>query len=38
VAWDGRNDDGEAVGSGVYFCNVTIGDSRVTQQKMVLAR
>jgi hypothetical protein len=38
VAWDGRNDDGEAVGSGVYFCSMDAGVARIAQRKIVLTR
>jgi hypothetical protein len=37
VAWDGTNDDGEAVGSGVYFCNTEASEYHETR-KMVLLR
>lgn len=36
VTWDGRNDDGVRVGSGVYFCRIMVGPAKATV-KMVLA-
>jgi hypothetical protein len=38
VAWDGRSEAGETVGSGVYFCSMAVGDSRISEQKVILAR
>ena len=35
--WDGVNDQGRAVTSGIYFCRFTCGDQRMTR-KMVLLR
>ena len=35
--WDGRNDEGEAVGSGVYFYELRAGDFSATR-KMVVAK
>ena len=35
--WDGRDDKGLEVASGVYFCRMTAGESNVTK-KMVLLR
>ncbi len=37
VAWDGRDDDGRALPSGVYFCRLEAGD-RVLTGKMVLMK
>lgn len=37
VRWDGRNDDGVAVGSGVYYYRLEAG-GEVTERKMVLAK
>lgn len=37
VTWDGRNDLGQIVGSGVYFCKLTT-PSVVSSQKMVLMK
>ena len=37
VLWDGSDDRGEGVGSGVYFCRMTAGDRAMTR-KMVLLR
>jgi flagellar hook assembly protein FlgD len=37
VEWDGRNDAGEAVGSGVYFYRMTIPGFEVSK-KMVLLK
>jgi hypothetical protein len=34
--WDGRNDAGEKVASGVYFCRIKLGDL-VTVKKIILA-
>ena len=34
--WDGRNDDGETVGSGVYFAELKAGDTRRTQRLVLL--
>ena len=33
--WDGRNQDGEAVANGVYFCTLTAGDSSATRKMLV---
>jgi hypothetical protein len=38
VAWDGSSDAGESVGSGVYFCNMAVRGSHISEQKIVLAR
>jgi len=37
VNWDGRNDTGDTVASGVYFCRIQAGDFSATH-KMVLVR
>ncbi len=37
VVWDGRGIDGRALGSGVYFARITIGDY-VASQKLTLLR
>jgi len=37
VLWDGKNDRGETVGSGVYFCELVSGEHRRTT-KLVLLR
>jgi flagellar hook assembly protein FlgD len=37
VEWDGRNDAGEAVGSGVYFYRLKTGQF-VDTRKMVLVK
>ncbi|RJR29141.1 MAG: T9SS C-terminal target domain-containing protein [Candidatus Latescibacterota bacterium] len=37
IAWDGRNNDGVRVASGVYFCRLESGKSKATR-KMVLLR
>jgi hypothetical protein len=37
VNWDGRNDTGDTVASGVYFCRIQAGDFSATR-KMVLIR
>ena len=35
--WDGRNQQGEPVVSGIYFCTLTTGDFATTQ-KMLLSK
>jgi hypothetical protein len=37
ATWDGRNDAGRAVSSGVYFCKLLAGD-KVAQMKMVILK
>ncbi len=37
VIWDGRDDGGERLPGGVYFCNLEVGSYRLTQ-KMILLR
>ena len=37
AVWDGKNDRGRAVSTGVYFCRLTIGSS-VSVKKMVLLK
>ena len=34
--WDGRNDNGEPVGSGVYFIEMTAGDYRQMRRIVLL--
>ena len=36
VAWDGRDERGRAVGSGLYFYRLQAGDFRATQRMMLL--
>jgi len=36
IEWDGRNDKGEAVGSGVYLVNLKIGKSSKTVKVVIL--
>ncbi len=36
VVWDGRNDRGESVGSGVYFCTMDAGDFHGSHKMMLL--
>lgn len=36
VEWNGRNDAGQPVASGIYFCRVTAGDFRQTRKMVVL--
>lgn len=36
VIWDGRNDRGEPVSSGVYFCRVAAGDAVKTRRMLLL--
>lgn len=38
IAWDGRDDTGAEVASGVYFARVTHGDDDATGAKMVLVK
>jgi hypothetical protein len=37
VNWDGRDDQGQRLGSGVYFCRLRTGD-RVLSKKLILLR
>jgi dipeptidase len=37
VRWDGRDEEGEAVASGVYFCHMSVGDFRGVR-KLILRR
>jgi len=37
VGWSGRDDGGDVVASGIYFCRLTAGDAAVTR-KMVMIR
>jgi hypothetical protein len=34
--WDGRNEFGESVGSGVYYCNLRAGDFSATRRMIIL--
>jgi hypothetical protein len=36
VVWDGRNDSGQLVSSGVYFCALEVGGTRDTRQVVLL--
>jgi flagellar hook assembly protein FlgD len=36
ITWDGRNERGEAVASGVYFYEVAIGEFRQAKKLVVL--
>jgi flagellar hook assembly protein FlgD len=36
VSWDGKNERGDRIASGVYFYEVTIGDFRVAKKLVVL--
>ncbi len=36
IYWDGRNDMGEGVASGMYFCTLTAGDYSATQKMVIL--
>jgi len=36
VAWDGRDDKEERVGSGVYFCTTTAGDFSSSRKMAVI--
>lgn len=38
VVWDGRNNRGGAVASGIYFCRLTVERERVFTKKLVLLR
>ena len=33
--WDGRNEGGEAVATGVYFCTLSAGDFSATRRMLV---
>ena len=37
VVWDGKDDEGKDVASGIYFCKLTTGSYQKTR-KMVLLR
>lgn len=37
ATWDGRNDDGRMVSSGIYFCKLVVAD-KVAQTKMVILK
>ncbi len=34
--WDGTNDDGRAVSTGIYFCRMQAGDFRATRKMVML--
>ena len=34
--WDGRNETGQAVGSGVYFCRLTAGNRTLTRKTVLI--
>ena len=36
AVWDGRNERGESVGSGVYFCTMEAGEFRATGKMLLL--
>jgi mannan endo-1,4-beta-mannosidase len=36
AVWNGRNESGQAVGSGVYFCTMQEGDTRITRKMLLL--
>jgi nitrous oxidase accessory protein NosD len=36
IVWDGRNDKGESVGSGVYFCTMQAGEFHDSHKMMLL--
>ena len=36
IYWDGRNDVGEGVASGVYFYTLTTGDFSATRKMVIL--
>jgi flagellar hook assembly protein FlgD len=36
VVWDGTDDDGRDVGSGVYFYRMTIGDFTATKKMLLI--
>jgi flagellar hook assembly protein FlgD len=38
VLWDGRNERGTSVGSGVYFYRLKLGTDFVSSKKMILMR
>ncbi|HTO93734.1 MAG TPA: choice-of-anchor D domain-containing protein, partial [Bacteroidota bacterium] len=38
VVWDGRDDRGQAVSSGVYFCRLTAGGNMVRTRKLLLVK
>lgn len=37
ATWNGKDEKGNAVGSGIYFCRLTAGDKTLSK-KMVLLR
>jgi hypothetical protein len=34
--WDGKNNTGQRVGSGVYFCKLTVGSENITRKMTIL--
>ena len=36
VEWDGRNDRGKRVASGVYFCELRAGDDLAVQRMLLM--
>ena len=36
IYWDGRNDVGEGVASGVYFYTLTVGDYSATRRMLII--
>jgi hypothetical protein len=36
IRWNGINDDGKSVGSGTYFCRLTVGKQSVTRKMLLL--
>jgi len=38
VFWDGKNEKGKFVGSGIYFCTLKIGENYLISQKMIMIK